>query len=192
MNVIPTPIEGLLVLESKIHGDARGWFTESYNQRTFEAAVGSTVHFVQDNHSFSQRGVLRGLHYQTAPHAQAKLVRVVRGAVWDVAVDLRKSSPTFGKWHGLELSEANQRQFWIPAGFAHGFVVLSETADFLYKTTDFYAPECDRVIAWNDASLSISWPLEHRDHHGVALGERLQISAKDEKGVPLASADAFD
>jgi dTDP-4-dehydrorhamnose 3,5-epimerase len=191
MNVIQTPIRDLLILEPRVHGDSRGWFTESYNQRTFEAAVGSVVHFVQDNHSFSRRGVLRGLHYQTAPHAQAKLVRVVRGAVWDVAVDLRQSSATFGKWHGIELTEQNQRQFWIPSGFAHGFVVLSETADFLYKTSAFYAPECDRVIAWNDAQLGVAWPLDHTDAAGVALRDIVQISAKDEKGKLFANADKF-
>jgi dTDP-4-dehydrorhamnose 3,5-epimerase len=192
MQVTRTSIEGLLVLEPKAFGDDRGWFTESYNQKVFEAAVGNAVPFVQDNHSFSRRGVLRGLHYQTAPHAQAKLVRVTRGAVWDVAVDIRRSSPTFGKHFGLELTEENRKQLWIPEGFAHGFVVLSETADFLYKTTDFYEPQCDRVIAWADAQLNVAWPLERTDANGVPLKDVVQISAKDEAGKPFTAADVFD
>ncbi len=162
---------------------------ESYTQRAFEAAVGKSVHFVQDNHSFSSRGVLRGLHYQLPPNAQAKLVRVTRGAVWDVAVDIRQYSPTFGQWHGVELSEANQVQFWIPEGFAHGFVVLSDTADFLYKTTAYYAPESDRVLKWDDPSLSVAWPLSAQAAPGgPTLAEVVQISAKDAKGAAFAHA----
>jgi dTDP-4-dehydrorhamnose 3,5-epimerase len=192
MNIIQTPIDGLLVLQPKVHGDARGWFMESYTQRVFEQAVGQPVNFVQDNHSFSRRGVLRGLHYQMPPHAQAKLVRVPRGAAWDVAVDIRRSSPTFGQWFGVELTEQNNLQLWIPQGFAHGFVVLSDTADFLYKTTAYYAPEADRVIQWNDADLKVGWPVDSVDANGVALSELIQISAKDSKGIAFKQAEVFD
>ena len=158
MNVIPTAIPDVLIIEPKVFGDERGFFYESFNQKVFNEATGLDVQFVQDNHSRSRQGVLRGLHYQLPPHAQGKLVRCVRGAVFDVAVDIRKSSPTFGKWVGVELSEANHRQLWIPPGFAHGFLTLSETADFLYKTTDYYAPQFERSILWNDSELSIEWP----------------------------------
>jgi len=181
MNALPTPIEGLLVLEPKVFGDERGFFMESYNQRMFRELTGTSPDFVQDNHSRSARGVLRGLHYQLQ-QPQGKLVRVTSGVVFDVAVDLRRASPTFGRWHGVELSGENKRQFWVPAGFAHGFVVLSETADFLYKTTDYYAPEYERCIAWNDPAIGIDWPL---------AGIEPKLSAKDQAGVSLAQAEVF-
>ena len=158
MKVTPTQLPEVLILEPKVFGDDRGFFMESYNQRAFDEAVGYEVKFVQDNHSRSARGVLRGLHYQLPPHAQGKLVRVVRGAVFDVAVDLRRSSPRFGRWAGVELSEQNHRQLWIPSGFAHGFLVLSDSADFLYKTTDYYAPDCEASVRWDDPALAIAWP----------------------------------
>ena len=183
LNVIRTPLEGVLILEPKVFGDARGFFMESYNRRDFAAATGLDVDFVQDNHSRSRRGVLRGLHYQIK-QPQGKLVRVVRGAVVDVAVDIRRSSPTFGRWAGVELSEDNQRQFWIPPGFAHGFLVLSESADFLYKASDWYAPEHERGIAWNDPAIGVEWPLD-------AIGEPL-LSDKDRAAPPLAQAEVFD
>ena len=176
----PTAIPDVLILEPKVFGDSRGFFFESFNAKDFAQATGLKVDFVQDNHSRSARGVLRGLHYQLE-QAQGKLVRVVRGAVFDVAVDIRKSSPTFGQWVGYELSEDNHRQFWVPPGFAHGFVVLSETADFLYKTTDYYAPAHERCIAWNDPAIGITWPP------GLAP----QLSAKDQAGLPLAQAEVF-
>ncbi len=158
MKIDKTAIEGVLVLEPKRFGDERGFFMESYNQRTFEAAVGHPVNFVQDNHSRSARGVLRGLHFQRAPHAQGKLVRVAAGAVFDVAVDIRPGSATYGRWVGVELSADNQRQLWIPAGLAHGFLVLSDSADFLYKTTDYYAPQAEGAVRWDDPDLAIAWP----------------------------------
>ncbi|HDR2456741.1 dTDP-4-dehydrorhamnose 3,5-epimerase [Enterobacter ludwigii] len=158
MNIIETNIPDVLIFEPKVFGDDRGFFMESFNQQVFESAIGREVQFVQDNHSKSSKGVLRGLHYQLNPHAQGKLVRCVVGEVFDVAVDIRKSSSTFGKWVGVHLSEQNKRQLWIPEGFAHGFLVLSETAEFLYKTTSYYAPEFDRGIKWNDPTLSIAWP----------------------------------
>jgi len=182
MKVIQTEIPDVLIIEPKVFGDARGFFYESFNQRAFEDAVGSTVDFVQDNHSRSSKGVLRGLHYQVQ-QAQGKLVRAVRGAVFDVAVDIRRSSPTFGRWVGTELSESNHRQLWVPPGFAHGFFVLTETADFLYKTTDYYAPEHERCIAWNDASLQIAWP---------DIGMLPQLSKKDAEGKSLEAADVFE
>ncbi len=181
MNAIPTPIDGLLVLEPKVFGDERGFFMESYNQRMFRELTGTAPEFVQDNHSRSARGVLRGLHYQLQ-QPQGKLVRVVSGVVFDVAVDLRRASPTFGRWHGVELSGENKRQFWVPAGFAHGFVVLSETADFLYKTTDFYAPQHERCIAWNDPTLAIDWHLG---------GIEPTLSAKDLAGLKFEQAEVF-
>jgi dTDP-4-dehydrorhamnose 3,5-epimerase len=184
MKVIRTEIPDLLALEPKVFGDARGFFFESYNERVFREATGVTAHFVQDNHSRSTQGVLRGLHYQLQ-QAQGKLVRVVRGAVYDVAVDIRRSSPTFGRWAGMELSEENQRQFWVPPGFAHGFLVLSESADFLYKTTEYYAAEHERCIAWDDPDLSIAWPLEQ-------LGVAPRLSAKDQTGHSLREAQVFD
>lgn len=182
MNVIPTRIPDVLILEPKVFGDARGFFSESYNQQTFAQATGLDVHFVQDNHSRSSKGVLRGLHYQLPPHAQGKLVRCVRGAVFDVAVDIRRSSPTFGQWVGVELSEDNHRQFWIPPGFAHGFLTLTDTADFLYKTTDYYAPSHDRSLAWNDPAIDIVWP---------DVGTPPQLSAKDAVARCLDKADTF-
>lgn len=179
MNVINTKIAEVKILEPKVFGDDRGFFLESYNARTF-AALGLPTEFVQDNHSRSARNVLRGLHYQlTRP--QGKLVRAVVGSIWDVAVDVRRHSPTFGQWAAAELTAENKRMFWIPAGFAHGFVVLSESADVLYKATDFYAPEGERSIAWNDPELAIAWP-----HEGEPL-----LSAKDRQGVPLRQAEVF-
>ena len=160
MQVIQTALPGVLLLEPRVFGDERGFFFESFNDKLFTQAVGAPVAFVQDNHSRSSRGVLRGLHYQLPPHAQGKLVRVVQGEVFDVAVDIRAGSPTFGRWVGEVLSEQNKRQLWIPPGFAHGFVTLSETADFLYKTTDFYAPQAERCIAWNDPAIGIHWPYD--------------------------------
>jgi dTDP-4-dehydrorhamnose 3,5-epimerase len=180
MNVVKTAIPGLLIVEPKVFGDSRGFFMESYNGKAFQDATGLDVNFVQDNHSRSGKGVLRGLHYQIE-QAQGKLVRVVRGSVFDVAVDLRKASPTFGKWVGVELSEENHRQFWIPPGFAHGFLVTSESADFLYKTTDYYAPQFERSLAWNDPTVGVVWPLE---------GEPL-LSAKDVAGKGLAECETF-
>jgi dTDP-4-dehydrorhamnose 3,5-epimerase len=158
MKVTATELPEVLILEPKVFGDERGFFMESYNQRAFEEAVGYAVSFVQDNHSRSARGVLRGLHYQLPPHAQGKLVRVTQGRVFDVAVDARRSSPGFGRWVGVELSGDNHRQLWIPPGFAHGFLVLSESADFLYKTTNYYAPQSEGRIRWDDPALAIEWP----------------------------------
>ncbi|MFC5610036.1 dTDP-4-dehydrorhamnose 3,5-epimerase [Variovorax soli] len=182
MKVTPTAIPDVLIFEPKLFGDERGFFMESYNQKVFDAAVGRHVEFVQDNHSRSVKGVLRGLHYQIQ-QPQGKLVRVTHGAVFDVAVDIRRSSPNFGKWIGVELSAQNQRQLWVPEGFAHGFIVTSASADFLYKTTDFYAPEHERVIAWNDPAIAIQWP----DSASLAI-----VSKKDANGSALASADIFD
>lgn len=178
MNVIQTAIPEVLIIEPKVFGDARGFFYESFNGRAFDEAVGRHVEFVQDNHSRSSKGVLRGLHYQIQ-QPQGKLVRVARGAVFDVAVDVRKSSPTFGKWVGVELSEDNHRQLWVPPGFAHGFLVLSETAEFLYKTTDYYAPAHERCIAWDDPDVGIDWPLEEAGINAPILSE------KDRKGFGL-------
>ena len=180
MKITPTTIPDVFVIEPKVFGDARGFFFESFNQKAFNETTGLDVNFVQDNHSRSTKGVLRGLHYQIQ-QPQGKLVRVVRGAVFDVAVDIRKGSATFGKWVGMELSEDNNKQFWVPAGFAHGFLVLSDSADFLYKTTDYYAPEYERCIAWNDPAIGIQWPADAVP----------QLSAKDMLGHPLASADAL-
>ena len=182
MTIIPTAIPDVLIIEPKVFGDARGFFYESFNQRAFDEAVGRPVAFVQDNHSRSAKGVLRGLHYQLPPHAQGKLVREVRGTVWDVAVDIRQGSPTFGQWVAEELSEDNHRQLWIPPGFAHGFVVLSETADFLYKTTAYYAPQHERCILWCDRDLDIRWP-------GVV--NNYLLSEKDRMGMALADAGFF-
>lgn len=158
MKVTPTKIQDVLIIEPTVHADERGFFMESFNQRRFNEAVGCSVNFVQDNHSRSLKGVLRGLHYQQH-QAQGKLVRVLRGAVYDVAVDLRKSSPTLGQWFGIELSEENKKQLWIPPGLAHGFLVISEFADVLYKTTDYYAPEFEHAIHWSSKRLSIEWPV---------------------------------
>ena len=160
MNVIKTDIPDVLIFETKVFGDDRGFFFESFSQKAFEEAVGRKVEFVQDNHSKSCKGVLRGLHYQLEPYAQGKLVRCVAGEVFDVAVDIRKSSPTFGKWVGVNLSAENKRQLWIPEGFAHGFYVLSESAEFVYKTTNFYVPNVESGIIWDDKSLAIKWPLD--------------------------------
>jgi len=179
MNIIPTEIPDVLVLEPKVFGDERGFFYESYNRRAMTEA-GIPDDFVQDNHSRSAKGVLRGLHYQIQ-NTQGKLVRVISGSVYDVAVDLRKSSPTFGKWVGIELSAENKRMAWIPQGFAHGFVVTSDTAEFLYKTTDYWAPQFERSLLWNDPALGITWPLE---------GEPT-IAAKDAAGLPLAQCEVF-
>jgi dTDP-4-dehydrorhamnose 3,5-epimerase len=185
MKVTATAIADVLVIEPKVFGDARGFFYESFNRRDFQEQTGVRVDFVQDNNSRSARGVLRGLHYQVR-QPQAKLVRVVRGSIFDVAVDIRRSSPTFGRWVGTELSEDNCRQLWMPAGVAHGFLVLSEFADFLYKTTDYYAPQHERCVAWNDPDLKIAWPLAQA---GVALPV---LSAKDQAGALLAAAELFD
>ena len=182
MNVIRTAIPEVVIIEPKVFGDARGFFFESFNQKAFNDATGTNHQFVQDNHSRSAQGVLRGLHYQIQ-QPQGKLVRVVRGAVIDVAVDIRKSSPTFGQWVAEELSEDNHRQLWVPPGFAHGFVVLSEMAEFLYKTTDYYAPAFERCIAWDDPTLAINWKL---------AGRQPLLSAKDAQGLPLATAELFD
>jgi len=179
MKVTQTAIADVLLIEPKVFGDARGFFFESFNQKAFDEAVGQRVDFVQDNHSRSTKGVLRGLHYQVQ-QPQGKLVRVVRGAVFDVAVDIRRSSPTFGQWVGSELSEDNQRQLWVPPGLAHGFLVLSESADFLYKTTDYYAPAHERCIAWNDPTLAIEWP-----DTGIAP----KLSAKDAAAPTFLSAE---
>ncbi len=181
MKRIETTLKDALILEPKVFGDARGFFMESWNRRTF-AQLGLDVDFVQDNHSRSRRGVLRGLHYQVK-QAQGKLVRVTSGAVFDVAVDLRRSSPTFGQWAGVVLSAENQRMFWVPPGFAHGFLVLSESADFLYKATDYYAPEHERCIVWNDSELAIDWPL-------AGIGTPL-LAAKDAAAGPFREAEVY-
>lgn len=180
MNIVRTEIPEVLIIEPKVFGDARGFFFESYNQRRFEELTGLSLNFVQDNHSRSARGVLRGLHYQLQ-QPQGKLVRVIAGEVFDVCVDLRRSSPTFGKFVCVTLSADNHRQLWIPPGFAHGFLVTSDTADFVYKTTDYYAPEHERAVLWNDPALAIPWPLQ---------GEPL-LSAKDKVAVPLAQAETY-
>ena len=181
MNATPLAIPEVILFEPKVFGDERGFFFESFNQARFDAAVGRPVSFVQDNHSRSARHVLRGLHYQIQ-QAQGKLVRVAAGEVFDVAVDLRRSSPTFGQWAGAVLSAENKKQLWVPEGFAHGFVVLSETADFLYKTTDYYAPEHERCILWNDPDLAVEWPL----------AEDPVLSGKDRQGAAFAQADVFE
>lgn len=178
MNIIRTELDGVLLLEPKVFGDARGFFTESWNEQRFNAAVGHEVRFVQDNHSRSSRGVLRGLHFQRAPHAQGKLVRCVAGNVFDVAVDLRAGSASFGRWVGFELSADNHRQLWIPPGFAHGFLVLSDSADFLYKTTDYYAPQAEGALRWDDPTVGIDWP---------EVGVAPQLAAKDAAAPGLAA-----
>ena len=180
MNATPLAIPDVILFEPKVFGDDRGFFFESFNQAQFDAAVGRPVKFVQDNHSRSVRNVLRGLHYQIQ-QPQGKLVRVAVGEVFDVAVDLRRSSPTFGRWVGAVLSAENKKQLWVPEGFGHGFVVLSEVAEFLYKTTDYYAPAHERCIIWNDPTLSIDWQLQ---------GEPV-LSAKDAQGATFAQADVF-
>jgi dTDP-4-dehydrorhamnose 3,5-epimerase len=175
MKVTLLAIPDVLLIEPDVFGDDRGFFFESFNKNKFEEAIGRKINFVQDNHSKSLKGVLRGLHYQLPPKAQGKLVRVIQGEVFDVAVDIRKSSPTFGKWVGELLSSENKKQMWIPEGFAHGFLTLSDTSEFLYKATDFYSPENERCIIWNDAKINITWPLEEvflsaKDSRGIALG----------------------
>ena len=181
MNVIRTKIPEVLIIEPKVFGDERGFFYESYNEENFNRLTGVSKQFVQDNHSRSSKGVLRGLHYQVK-NPQGKLVRVVSGVVFDVAVDIRKSSSTFGQWVGEVLSEENKRQMWIPEGFAHGFLVLSDSADFLYKTSNYYSPEFERCICWNDVDIGIKWPLR----------ESPILSTKDQKGVSLSEAEVFE
>ncbi len=183
MKATPTALPEVLLLEPTVFRDERGYFFESFNQRVFDEALGRSVTFVQDNHSRSARGVLRGLHYQLAPHAQGKLVRVTRGAAYDVAVDIRRSSPTFGRWVGAELSADNFRQLWIPPGFAHGFVALTDDTDFLYKTTDVWVKACDRAIRWDDPELAIDWSLP--------AAEPI-VAAKDRAAPLLRDADLFD
>ena len=180
MNVIQTKIPDVIIFEPKVFGDDRGFFYESFNAKVFEQATGLNVNFVQDNHSKSAKNVLRGLHYQIE-QAQGKLVRVTQGAVFDVAVDMRASSVTFGQWVGTHLSAENKRQMWVPPGFAHGFLVLSDTAEFLYKTTDFYAPQFERCVKWDDPSIGVEWPLQ-----GMPL-----LSAKDAVGLSLQAAAKF-
>ncbi|RYH00066.1 MAG: dTDP-4-dehydrorhamnose 3,5-epimerase [Alphaproteobacteria bacterium] len=183
MTVTPTALPEVLIVEPKVFGDDRGFFTESWNEARFNEATGNTLHFVQDNHSRSTRGVLRGMHYQLHPHAQGKLVRCVAGAVFDVAVDMRRSSANFGKWVGVELSAENRKQLWIPPGFAHGFMVVSETADFLYKTTGYYAQQSEAALRWDDPSVGVEWP-----HLGMAP----LLSNKDLQAPLLAAAKYFE
>lgn len=180
MIAIPTAIPDLFIIEPKVFGDERGFFFESFNRRQFATLVGRDVDFVQDNHSRSSRNVLRGLHYQIQ-HPQGKLVRAVQGTVYDVAVDIRRSSPTFGQHVAVELSAENKRMLWVPEGFAHGFIVVSETAEFLYKTTDYWAPEFERSIAWNDPEIGIQWPV----------GFKPTLSAKDQQAKSLAESECF-
>jgi len=182
MRVTPTAVPDVRIVEPEVFGDGRGFFFESFNRRKLEAALGRPLEFVQDNHSLSVRGVLRGLHYQL-PRPQGKLVRVVRGEVFDVAVDLRRSSPTFGKWAGEYLSADNKKQLWVPEGMAHGFLVLSEAAEFLYKVTEYYAPEHEQCIRWDDPRLAVAWP---------DAGTPPRVSAKDEKGLRFGEAPAFE
>jgi dTDP-4-dehydrorhamnose 3,5-epimerase len=181
MKVTPLAISDVLLIEPQVFGDDRGFFFESFNQKKFEEAIGKKINFVQDNHSRSVKGVIRGLHYQLAPKAQGKLVRVIQGEVFDVTVDIRKSSPTFGKWLGEILSADNKKQIWIPEGFAHGFLTLSDTAELLYKTTNFYSREDERVIQWDDETIAINWPLK----------AKLSFSDKDLKGLPFKEANYF-
>ena len=180
-SVIPTSLSDVLVLEPKVFGDDRGFFFESFNQRDFNVATGLDVNFVQDNHSRSSKGVLRGLHYQIK-QSQGKLLRVAQGEVFDVAVNMQRSHPEFGRWTGVFLSAENKRQVWIPPGFAHGFVVLSESADFLYKTTDYHAPQHERCLLWNDPALQIEWPIDFQP----------TLAAKDACAAKLADAEAFE
>jgi len=180
MNIIATALSEVLIVEPQVFGDDRGFFLESFNQKRWQELTGLEATFVQDNHSRSTKGVLRGIHYQIQ-QPQGKLVRVVAGEVFDVAVDLRRSSPTFGRWVGVELSSENKRQLWVPAGFGHGFVVVSESADFLYKTTDYYSPEHERCIRWDDPDIGIAWPA----------GIEPKLSAKDAEGTPFAEAEVY-
>jgi dTDP-4-dehydrorhamnose 3,5-epimerase len=181
MKVTPLSIPDVLLIEPQVFGDDRGFFFESFNQNKFEEATGYKINFVQDNHSKSVKGVLRGLHYQLPPKAQGKLVRVIQGEVFDVSVDIRKSSPTFGKWVGEILSSDNKKQMWIPEGFAHGFVTLSDTAEFLYKTTDFYSKEYEQAIRWNDDTIGIQWPINN-----------VSLSLKDELALSFTEANLFN
>ncbi|WFP96863.1 dTDP-4-dehydrorhamnose 3,5-epimerase [Acinetobacter sp. ANC 7201] len=187
MNVIETKIKDLLIFEPRVFGDDRGWFMESFNQQVFEKALADRgldiPTFVQDNHSFSKKGVLRGLHYQLNPHAQGKLVRVVQGRAWDVAVDIRKDSETFGQWVGVELSGENHKQFWIPAGFAHGFIALEDNTQFLYKTTNYYSKEYEHSIVWNDPEIGVEWPVEE--------GIKLLFTQKDANATNLDESELF-
>lgn len=182
MNIIPTSIPDVLIIEPQVFGDERGFFYESFNQQKFSEKTGLSIQFVQDNHSRSKQGILRGLHYQVQ-QVQGKLVRVIAGEIYDVAVDIRQSSPTFGQWIGVTLSAENKQQLWIPPGFAHGFYVLSNSADVLYKTTDYYAPQHERSILWNDADLTIKWPL---------VGSIPTLSAKDQQANTFVMAEVFD
>lgn len=182
MNIVDTKIPDVKIIEPKVFGDERGFFLESFNQSIFDKAVGRHVDFVQDNHSMSKKGVLRGLHYQLGPNAQGKLVRCVEGVVFDVAVDIRRSSETFGQWVGIHLSAENHRQLWIPEGFAHGFITLSDRVQFVYKTTNYYAPQSERSILWNDPQINIEWPEV----------EEMTLSGKDKDGVLLNNAETFD
>ncbi len=188
MKLMPTRIPEVIIVEPTVFGDDRGWFMESFNEKRFQDGLKGLGHkaarpFVQDNHSRSQRGVLRGLHYQLPPHPQGKLVRVVKGSAFDVAVDIRRDSPTFGQWVGVTLSAANHQQLWVPEGFAHGFVALEDDTHFLYKTTDYYAKDCERAIVWNDATLNIDWPILH--------GMTPSLAAKDAAASRFAVADVF-
>jgi len=182
LKVTDTKIPDVKIIEPTVFEDERGFFFESFNQKKFEEAIGYKVNFVQDNHSKSQKGVLRGLHYQLAPHAQGKLVRVIHGEVFDVAVDIRKSSPTFGLWVGEILSADNKKQLWVPKGFAHGFVTLSSFADFSYKTTDYYSPECERSLSWCDENINIDWPIKNQPF----------LSAKDKSAPTLGCAEIYE
>ncbi|WP_313731301.1 dTDP-4-dehydrorhamnose 3,5-epimerase [Pseudomonas sp.] len=182
MHSVSLDIPDVILFTPRVFGDERGFFYESFNANVFQEVTGLRPDFVQDNHSRSAKGVLRGLHYQLPPHAQGKLVRVVQGAVFDVAVDIRRSSPTFGKWVGAVLSAENNNQLWVPPGFAHGFVTLSDTAEFLYKTTDFYSPRSERCIAWDDPEIAIEWPIDYLPN----------LSSKDQLGLALAEAELFD
>ena len=181
MKVIPLTIPEIILFEPKVFGDDRGFFFESFNQNNFEEIAGIASTFVQDNHSKSTKGVLRGLHYQLHPKAQEKLIRVIQGEIFDVVVDIRKDSPTFGQWLGEVLSAENKKQIWIPLGFAHGFLTLSDTAEILYKTTDFYAPDFERCIAWNDSEIGIDWPINREP----------QLSQKDLRGLSLQQSEYF-
>ncbi|PIJ48181.1 dTDP-4-dehydrorhamnose 3,5-epimerase [Erwinia sp. OLTSP20] len=182
MKIIDTEIPDVKIIEPAIFGDDRGYFYESFNQHVFNQAVGRHVEFVQDNHSMSKKGVLRGLHYQLPPHAQGKLVRCVEGEVFDVAVDIRKSSCTFGQWVGVHLSAENHQQLWIPEGFAHGFLTISERVQFVYKTTNYYAPQAERSISWNDTEINITWPEM----------DSYTLSGKDEVGLSFSNAELFE
>lgn len=183
MEITRLEIPDVILITPKVFGDERGYFFESFNQKSFEDLTGLKRQFVQDNHSKSQKGVLRGLHYQLPPKSQGKLVRVVQGEVFDVAVDIRRSSPTFGKWVGATLSAENKKQLWVPEGFAHGFITMSEKAEFLYKTTDYYAPEFERCIAWDDVDIGVEWPIQNIVP---------QLSGKDQQGKSIKTAEVFE